>query len=54
MTLPAQSGQALVEYAAVCALVALALLWSDPDVIDQLITAWHSRFDQFANRIAKP
>lgn len=47
-------GQALVEYTAVCALVVLALSWGQPDVIDQLIAAWHTRFDQFAAGMAKP
>lgn len=47
-------GQTLVEYTAVCALLVLALLWGQPDVIDQLIAAWHLRFDQFAAGMAQP
>ncbi|MFK7962854.1 MAG: hypothetical protein AB8C46_02710 [Burkholderiaceae bacterium] len=49
-----QSGQALIEYAVVCALVLLALLLAGDDVVVQLIQAIKARAEQFAVLMAAP
>lgn len=49
-----QSGQALIEYSVVCALVLIALLLSGDDVIGQLVAAIKARLEQFAVLMAAP
>ena len=51
---PTQKGQALIEYAIVCAIVVMVLLLGDPDMADQMIAAFKARIAVFSMLLGAP
>ncbi len=49
-----QKGQALIEYAIVCAIVVLVLLLGDPDLADRMIMAFKIRLAAFGMLLGAP
>lgn len=49
-----QSGQALVEYSVVCAIVVLALLLAENNTVEQILAAFKFRLERFAELMAAP